>query len=171
MLIDFIPSQAIACSLVACSLLPGVLLLLSHGPCRIPAPGRRFVVASMLTWVAWVAAMIAMGPGWVDAATGLLLLMTATLAVFTLWTLIAWGFTLSMLLALARGGRRLSVEEWAEEYMNGKSLSAFARDRLGILLALGLVEVHDGRVVMTAPRGRIFANSAAALRALFGLPR
>ena len=67
-----------------------------------------------------------MGPGWVDAATGLLLLMTATLAVFTLWTLIAWGFTLSMLLALARGGRRLSVEEWAEEYMNGKSLSAFA---------------------------------------------
>jgi hypothetical protein len=169
--IEFVPSQAIVASLAACVLLPAVLLLVSHGLTRIGSPGRRFVVATLLTWAVWVMAMIALGPGWVDFTTGLFLLLTTTLAGFTLWTLIAWGFTLSMVLALARCGRPLSIEEWAEEYTRGKSLSAFARDRLGILLVLGLVEVHGERVIMTSTRGRIFAKSAAALRALFGLPR
>lgn len=169
--IDFVPSQAVALSLAACALLPAVLLIVSHGPARIRPPGRRFAAAALLTWAMWASAMIALRPGWVDVVAGLFLLMMATLAGFTLWTLIAWGFTLSMLLALARAGRPLSVDEWAKEYTRGKSLAAFARDRLSVLLALGLAEVHGERVVMTAARGRIFAKSAAALRALFGLPR
>jgi hypothetical protein len=169
--IDFVPSQAVVVSLAACALLPCVLLLVSHGPTRIGAPGRRFVVAAVLTWAAWVGAMIAFTPGWVDVVAGLCLLMTATLAGFTLWTLIAWGFTLSMLLALSRDGRPLSDDEWAEEYTRGKSLAAFARDRLGVLFALGLAEVHGERVAMTSTRGLLFAKSAAASRALFGLPR
>lgn len=169
--VDFVPSAPVALSLAACALLPGVLLALSRGPARVAAPGRRFVVATGLTWAAWLAAMIAIVPGWVDLSTGALLLATATLSGFTLWTLVAWGFTLSMLLALARGGRPLTAAEWALATTRGRPLDVFARDRLGVLLALGLARVEGGRVVMTPARGRFVARAARTLRFLFGLPR
>jgi hypothetical protein len=169
MAVDFIPTLPVALSLAACAILPVALLALSHGPLKVRAPGKRFVVAVAVVWAAWVAAMIAVRPEWVELAAGGLLLATATLAGFTLWTLVAWGFTVSMLLALARAGRPITADEWALAYTRGKPLDAFARDRLGVLLKLGLAEVRDGQVVMTPRRGRTFAKGALALRRVFGL--
>ena len=169
MAVDFVPTPPVAFSLAACVLLPVALLTLSHGPLRVRAPGRRFVAAAAAVWAAWVAAMAAVRPDWVELVTGGLLLATATLAGFTLWTLVAWGFTVSMLLALARAGRPLTADEWVLAYTRGKPLAAFARDRLGVLLKFGLAEVRDGRVVMTPRRGRAFAKGAVVLRRVFGL--
>lgn len=169
--IDFIPALPVALSLLACGCLPVVLLAVSHGPSRVAAPGRRFILAAALTWVAWLAAMLAVGPGWMDVVTGGLLLATTTLVGFTLWSLVAWGFTLSMLLALDRAGRPLSAEEWVLEYTRGKPLEAFTRDRLGVLIALGLAELRGDEVVMRPRRGRLIARLTIALRTLFGLPK
>jgi hypothetical protein len=168
--IDFVPSLPVSLSLGACVFLPASLLALSHRPLKVISPARRFVMAAALTWLAWFAAMIAAAPDWVEAVTSGLLLATATLAGFTLWTLIAWGFTLTMLLALNRAGRSLSVEEWALAYTRGKPLDAFTRDRLGVLLKLGLAEIRGGEVTMTPNCGRAFARVAVLLRKLFGLP-
>ena len=168
--IEVVPSLPVAFSLAACGLMPFMLLALSHGPWRIAAPGRRFVVAAALTWAGWLGAMSFLAPVWVDFVTGAFLIATATLAGFTLWTLVAWGFTLSMLLALSRAERPLSVEEWALAHTRGKPLAAFTRDRLGVLVAMGLAEVRGDRVLMTDNRGRVVARTAGALRTLFGLP-
>jgi hypothetical protein len=170
MTIDFLPSPPVAVSLAACGCLPVLLLVLSHGPAKVPAPGKRFVLAAGLTWGAWVAAALALEPDAVELLTGTLLLATATLAGFTLWTLVAWGFTLTMLLTLNRAGKPLTVDEWALAYTGGKPLEAFARDRLGVLLRLGLAEVRGSEVAMTPRRGRAFARIVAGLRRLFGLP-
>src|SRR5262245_11072429 len=105
--IDFIPTLPVALSLAAVALLPVLLLALSHGLLKVTAPGRRFVLSAALTWCAWLAAMIGSAPDATELVTGGLLLAAATLAGFTLWTLVAWGFTLSMLLALYRAGRSL----------------------------------------------------------------
>jgi hypothetical protein len=169
--VDFIPTLPVALSLLACGCLPIVLLAVSHGPSRVAAPGRRFVLAIGIVWVAWLAAMLASSPEWVDLLSGMLLLATATLAGFTLWTLVAWGFTVSMLLALDRAGRPLSVEEWGLAYTRGKPLEAFTRDRLGVLFTLGLAEIRGADVAMTPVRGRALARIAVLLRVLFGLPR
>jgi hypothetical protein len=168
--IDFVPTLAIALSLVACALLPASLLALSHGPLAVAAPGRRFVLAASLIWFSWLVAMAVVAPDWIDVIAGGLLLATATLACFTLWTLIAWGFTISMLLALSRAGHSLTPDEWAFAYTRGQPLDAFARDRLGVLLKLGLAEIREGEVVMTPGRGRLVARISVALRTLFGLP-
>jgi hypothetical protein len=169
--VDFTPPPAVALALLACCLLPVFLLSLSHGALRVAAPGRRFVLAAALAWVAWAGTVTVVHPDAVELLTGALLLAAATLAGFTLWTLVAWGFTLSMLLALRRAGRPLTVGEWALAYTRGKPLDAFARDRLGVLLKLGLAELRGGEVVMTPVRGRLFAKAAGVLRQLFGLPR
>ena len=167
--VDFVPTLPVGLSLSACGLLPAVLLGLSHGPLKVAAPGRRFIVAVALTWIAWLATSIVVEPDWVDLIAGGLLLATASLAAFTLWTLIAWGFTLSMLLALAAQGRPLTEEEWALAYTRGQPLEAFARDRIGVLLLLGLAKVRGDDVVMVPRRGWLFARLTGLLRKLFGL--
>lgn len=170
MSVDFVPPPAVVASLAACLLLPVLLLAMSHARAKVHAPGRRFVLAASVVWLTWAGAMTGMTPDRIDVLTGGLLLATATLAGFTLWTLVAWGFTVSMLLALHRAGRPLTVDEWAAAYTGGKRLDAFARDRLGVLLKLGLADVRDGAVTMTPGRGRLFARGARTLRQLFGLP-
>ena len=169
--IDFLPTLPVALSLAACSAFPVLLISLSHGPARVSAPGRRFVVAAGLTVGLWVGLMLVPAtPDAVDVVAGGLLLVTTLLAGFTLWTLVAWGFTLSMLLALGRSGRPLTLNEWVADYTGGRPLSAFARDRLGVLTRLGLADVRGDRVVMAPGRGRLVARVAAVLRRTFGLP-
>jgi hypothetical protein len=168
--VDFVPTFAVTLSLCCCIQLPIALFVLSHRPLRIPAPGKRFVVAIGLTWAAWVAAMVLAEPDSIDLIAGGLLLATASLVYFTLWTLIAWGFTLSMLLALFRAGQPLTADEWATAYTRGKPFAAFAEDRLGVLFRLGLADLREDQVAMTAWRGRAFASVAILLRKLFGLP-
>jgi hypothetical protein len=169
MAIDLVPSAPVAITIAVCWASPILLFALSHGPWRIAAPGRRFVMAAILTWTAWLAAMAAVAPGWVDLVTGGLLLATATLAGFTLWTLIAWGFTLSMLLVLERAGSSITIEEWIRAYTRGRPLDALARDRVGLLLRLGLVSMSDKGLLVSAPRGGQFARVAFACRRVFGL--
>ena len=167
--IDLVPSAPVALSIAFCGASPVVLFALSHGPCRIALPGRRFVMAVILTWTVWLAAMVAAGPGWVDFVTGALLLATATLAGFTLWTLIAWGFTLSMLLVLERARSPITMEEWIRAYTRGRPLDALARDRVGLLVRLGLASMRDKGHLVSAPRGGLFARLASGCRRVFGL--
>jgi hypothetical protein len=168
--IDFVPTLAVSLSLGACALLPVLLVVISHQPLKVARPGQRFLLAAGLTWVAWMGAMILVAPDPVDLVTGGLLLGAATLAGFTLWTLIAWGFTLSMLLVLEQAGRPLTVDEWALAYTNGKPLAAFARDRLGVLFLLGLAQRRGGAVEMSPGRGRLAAGVVVLLRKLFKVP-
>ena len=67
-------------------------------------------------------------------------------------------------------GRPLTADEWMHGYTRGKPAAAFARDRLGVLLRLGLAEVRGSDVVMVPGRGRRFALVAGSLRRVFGLP-
>jgi hypothetical protein len=169
--IEFVTSMPVALSLFACAMSPIVLLALSHAPLKVSGPGQRFVAATAVTWTAWFGAIVAIAPGWVDLLTGAMLLAAATVAGFTLWTLVAWGFTLSMLLSLNRAGRPLSLEEWSQAYANGRPLGTFARDRLGVLFGLGLAELRGDEVIMTPVRGRVVARVTSVLRNLFGLNR
>ena len=174
--IDVVPSLPVAVSLAACGSMPFVLLALSHGPWRIAAPGRRFVVAAALTWAAWLCVMSFLAPVWVDFVTGALLIATATLAGFTLWTLIAWGFTLSMLLALSRAERPLSVEEWALAHTRRQAARGVRSRSARRAVAMGLAEVRGDRVVMTrlsraslraSSRGTPHTLRASAMTGLF----
>jgi hypothetical protein len=170
--IDFIPTPAIALSLLGVVSLPFCLLVLSHGPWKVPAPGRRFVLSAGLTVMLWIGLMfVPTSPVLVDVISGGLLLATALLAGFTLWTLVAWGFTVSMLLSLSRAGVPLTPEEWVLRYTGGTPVDAFARDRLGVLFRLGLAQAQGDQIVMTPGRGRRMARVVVLLRQIFGLPQ
>ena len=168
--LDLIPTPAIADSLLAAILLPVLVVLLSHGVWKVQSPGRRFVVAALASLAAWMVLVLSRDSlDAVDVLAGALLLAAALLAGFTLWTLIAWGFTVSMLQTLARSDAPLTQEAWMTAYTGGRPLEALTQDRLGVLFRLGLARREVDMVVMTPVRGGWMATAAALLRRFFGL--
>lgn len=168
--VDFTPAPPVAAALLACGLLPLVLLGVSRGPLRVAAPGRRFAWAAGITWGLWVVLAVTGGPDGGGMVTGALVLAAATLAGFTLWTLLAWGFTLSLVRAVGRVGTPAAAAIDAATDADCLTPETFTRDRLGVLLRFGLAEVRGGRVVLTPRWGWAAARLVTVLRTLFGLP-
>src|SRR5262249_26998068 len=134
---------------------------------------RRFMIAEALGFGAWALGMVlwsgAMDPAWPDVLAAVLILMGGALAAFTLWSLLAWGFTASLLLTLSRAGHALTFDEWVVRYARGGDSTVFTRNRLGVLLRFGLArETADGVAPMPGWAATIGA-SAHCLRSLFGL--
>ena len=168
---DFTPTPAVACSLAASVLLGLFLLALSHRPCKVAAPGRRFALAVALALVCWSGLLLLFARlDVVDLLSAACMLATAVLAGFTLWTLVAWGFTVSLLMALYRADGPLSPADWINLYTAGKTIDAFRDDRLGLLFRLQLVRRQGDHVVAESRRGRRVARVTSLLRFLFGLP-
>lgn len=63
-----------------------------------------------------------------DVFSGLLFLITAMLFWNVAWSLLAFGFTLTLLTALAQANRPLTRSEWVRAYMQGSDLEKFARN-------------------------------------------
>jgi hypothetical protein len=167
---NFVPSGSIAASIITALMLPPVLATLSHGPWKIAAPGRRFAIAAALCVTGWGISLALLDEvALADATAGALILLAAVLAEFTLWTLVAWGFTVSLLAAVARADRELTLDEWAVEYAGGRPIQALARDRLGVLVRFGLATWTNGRAVATKGAGVRTARLVGCLRTLFGL--
>jgi hypothetical protein len=59
---NFTPPLPILSALGAALLLPVVLAGLSHGPWKVPAPGRRFVLAAALVLAGWGLSLPALRP-------------------------------------------------------------------------------------------------------------
>jgi len=132
--------------------------------------GRRFrfgcATAALLFGIACVALP---GERQVDDVLGgVLLLATAVLLVHVFWSLLAWGFTLTLLTALAHAGRPLTEDEWAAAYMQGGDITTFAHNRLKLLLASGMVVSRDGKIAATAT-GMMIVRLARLVRLATGL--
>lgn len=165
-----LPPLAILAALVAALVLPLVLLGLSHGPWRVAPLGRRFHVAALLVLAGWGTTMLL---HWatlsaVDLFAAFCLLAGALLAEFTLWTLVCWGFSITLLLELVRADRPLDRDAWIAAYTGGGTIEQFTHDRLGVLLHHGMARVDDGLLSPT-PRGLVTARLDGLLRLWFGL--
>ena len=147
------------------------LLLLCYA--RIAATGgsgRRFRLGCVTIVVLYALACIAL-PGQrqlADVLGGLLLLGTAMMFCYILFSLLAWGFTLTLLTALAQAERPLTLEQWAEAYMQGGDLGTFAHNRLKLLVGAGMVITADGRLASTA-KGTAIAHLVKLVRLSTGL--
>jgi hypothetical protein len=167
---NFIPSPAILAGIVAGCSLPIVVGVLSHGPWQVAAPGRRFHMAAALVTAGWICFHVWQGAFDVaDLVASLLIWLTALLVGFSFWSLLAWGFTLSLLTALARAGRPLSFAEWVACYTGGGTVETFARDRLNLLLRAGLARQEGDLIRLTPGWGPRFAWLVDALRFAFGV--
>jgi hypothetical protein len=167
-----VPSAPIVAAIFASCLLPFFLLALSHGPLRIAAPTRRFLVAAACA-VAVLVTLLILGEGgeWPDFVAAVALALGSLLAGFTLWTLVAWGFTVTMLRVVEEAGQVASADDWCRAYTGGHGIERFAVDRCALLVRFGFARPAAAEMPSLAitARGRALARAAAIGRALFGL--
>lgn len=169
----FVPSPAITLAL-GCAVLP---ILLLWAAARVwgttPSPGRRLVNAEAISLGVWLLSMAiwheAIAATWEDWLAAALILMGGALATFTLWSLLAWGFTSSLLLTLSRADGPLTLDDWIVRYTRGGDSAVFTRNRLGVLLRLGLARETPEGVKPMPGWAAMVGTSALCLRALFGL--
>ena len=161
------PAQAAAIGLSVA--LP--LLLLCYA--RIAATGgsgRRFRLGCVSIIAFYAIACIAL-PGqrrFDDVLGGLFLLGTAMMFCYILFSLLAWGFTLTLLTALVQAGRPLTLKQWAVAYMQGGDLGTFTHNRLKLLVGAGMVITADGSLTPTA-KGVAIARLVKFVRLSTGL--
>jgi hypothetical protein len=129
------------------------ILLLGLAQFRsITGAGTRFGLGCITSAVIFLAMSILL-PGGRDPAdvfSGALLLATAMLFWNVIWSLLAFGFTLTLLTALAREGRPVNRNQWISAYMQGSDLEKFARNRLQLLLGTGMARADDQNIVATS---------------------
>ena len=163
----------IGAALLACLSFPLVLLGLSRGPLRIRAPGRRFAVAWLALFFAWLVVAVALGrPALQDVLAVLFLFAAAVICSLMLWSVLCWGFTLNMLLVLLKLGRADSALAWELAYAGPNGILRLAEDRAGVLLGAGFAVTRDhGRKLELTPRGRLAASLAQFASWLFATQR
>jgi hypothetical protein len=103
-----------------------------------------------------------------DLLSGAFLLLTAIIFCYVIWGLLAWGFTLTLLTALAKDERPLTLEQWMSTYMRGGSLAEFAHNRLRLLIGSGMAVLTEGQVVVT-PIGMATVRLVKFIRLATGL--
>jgi hypothetical protein len=136
----------------------------------IRGSGRRFRLGCVSVIVLFVIACIAL-PGQrhvEDVFSGLFLLATGIMLCYILFSLLAWGFTLTLLTSLVQAGRPLTSEQWAAAYMQGGDIRTFAHNRLKLLTGSGLVTTTDGQLAPTA-KGLAVARLVKLVRLSTGL--
>jgi hypothetical protein len=84
------------------------------------------------------------------------------------WSLLPWGFTLTLLTTLARDDRPLTLEQWMSTYMQGGSLAGFADNRLRLLIGSGMAALTEGEVIVT-PIGMATVRLVKFIRLATGL--
>jgi hypothetical protein len=161
------PLQITAIALSA--LLP--LLLFVYARIGIFRGAGRLFRAGCLTIIALYAAAC-LGLPWPrdigDVVGGALLLTTAILLCHVFWSLLAWGFTVTLLTALASSAQPLTLEQWASAYMQGGDLSGFAHNRLSLLIGSGTAVSRNGQVVVT-PLGMLLVRVVRLIRFATGM--
>jgi len=175
---SILPPPPVLAAVLALLLLPAALVALGHGAWRIDRLGVRFRLAAgagALLWIALTGFWGGFGPGWGtrwgDLAAGLLILATGIWAAFCAWSLLAWSFTISMLITLVDAERPLDAEAWIGGFAGSRGLDAFMHDRLALLFALGVARRAGNVVTVTSPRGLLVARIANCTARMFGLGR
>jgi len=65
-----------------------------------------------------------------------ILILTSSIIInFTFWSILIWGFTVSMLEAI-KGKKRINKYKWINIYSGNKNLNFFTRDRIKLLLII-----------------------------------
>ena len=168
------PPPLIAAAFLAAVAIPALLVLLAFGPARLRAPWPRYKAGVLLAYAGWGTAGLTLAlrgipAPFFDWAAGFALILASALASFVLWSVLAWGFTLNMLLHLAQAREPLDTMAWVERYCGHRSFRQIALDRLNILFASGLARRREESVELAPGAGRLAVAGLVVLRRIFGL--
>ena len=174
MMAGVLPPPALEAAMASGAAIPALLWLLGSGPRPFRAPGPRFraaVLFALLLLLSWLL-LIALTSGKVDVVDTLAavaIVGAAAVVSFIAWSLLAWGFTLNMLLVLAAETRAVSHADWVAAFTRGADMGRLTTDRISVLLGAGFVEAIGAHSYALTQRGGIAAKLVRLARSTFGI--
>jgi hypothetical protein len=167
MILSPTPIQGVA---LALGMTLPLVLLVSAQLKFIQGAGTRYLLVCLTSALMFFAAIMVLpfDRDWSDVISGFLLLMAAMLFWNVFWNLLAFGFTLTLLTALARCDLPLTRDQWISAYMQGGDLQKFARNRLQLLLGTGMARIDESTIVAT-PFGKAAAGLVRLIRLFYGV--
>lgn len=173
-MIWLLPPPLVGIAIACAALMPTLLVALRWGPSRLRSPGNRFKITIMFAWVIWVSAGTTIyaannGTLLIDWLAGTTAMLAATLTLYVVWSMLAWGFSVSLLMTLRAAGRPLDLDEWIKEYTHGCSIKKVCLDRLRLLTGISIVNQHGELFDTRSKSARIFVALYSVGRTIFGL--
>jgi len=171
--LSFEISIPVLAALIAGGLIP-LYLILFAGVSPLRRADIRMTAAGVTAVVVWAGALSLASPGLqghagADLAAGLLILGCAFMGFMMLWGLLTRGFTLSLLVALAKAERPMSMVELADGYGGGQGASFFADKRITGLRQLGFIREAGDQVRLTAFPGVLSVMCFRVLKLIFAI--
>lgn len=150
------------------------LLLWIGGKLNV-APGIRFKLTGMLIIIMWTLACLLMSNSlylnsmWCWLA-GILFLSSVLMVSFMFWSVLCWGYTLSMLICLDKYKSINSLQHWENHYAGASGISKLTKDRSMVLVNLRFASMENDELVLTH-YGRINAVLLRYVSQIFGITR
>jgi hypothetical protein len=172
-----IPSQIIAASFVAGVAVPVFLVALSRRPLLVRDLTMRFRLSCVLAIALWACMILPGAELWRfdakaigDLVAGGLIVLSAILATFIVWILVALGISTSLLVSLSTMPGPVEIDPWLDDYGGGYGVEDVFRDRLQVLLRSGAAVVRQSGIVL-APRSRLPVNLVEFAMYYFNFPK
>jgi len=155
-----------------------ILILLSHGLLRIESAKSRFIYAVLFCLLIWFIGLILwvvkfdLNPPvnfYAELFAGAAILLTGIIAWGILWSIVCWGFTASLALALARVDQPATFEMWLDAYGGGSNIEDFTADRLSVLFSLDLAKKNEDLIFISGKAGHYIALIVVILRWFYGI--
>jgi len=160
---NLIPTHLQLYALVMSAAVPILLLLF-----RRLSPGTRFILVAAVAAAVYAGFCFVVGEPAASIVSGAFLLSTAIVFWYVIWSLLAFGFTITMLSAIADHSGPFSEAEWVKAYTRDEGLVAFANNRLQLLLNANLIQ-KQGDVISLTRRGICVAWIVRRIRRVQGL--
>ena len=146
--------------------LPILLWLLGQVPFRMSQPGARFKLSCVLILSLWCAAKVVIDLWYWFA--GLLFILACLLFAFMVWSVLCWGYTLCMLLALEEHKDRIDADEWQKLHAGPQGMRQLTIDRIQVLLNFRLATYNQDQLVISRS-GKYLANFSMFFMTIFGV--
>lgn len=128
------------------------LLLFVGGKFKL-APSLRFKIAALLIFSIWCLTNLILEQqgnviGWRWFAGGLCI-SAVLLISFMFWSVLCWGYTLSMLLCLAENNSVKNQKQWECLYAGPEGIRKLSTNRTAVLIGLHFAFIEKNQLVLT----------------------
>lgn len=153
---------------------PLIMILMPFVSKKI-SPGLRFKLSVIILLIIWSFLSLFLYSKtpefsiWQSAA-GFLFILAVLLFAFMIWSVMCWGFTISMLLWLSKIGKAITLSEWIALYTNEDGIRGMTCNRAQILSWYRLGILNHDEVTLTA-RGHFLARLAQQICYYLGVKK
>jgi len=130
---------------------PFFLWVLPRTPFKVTQPGLRFKLSVLIVLLLWLGLklMFVQNINWLYWLAGMFFILSFVIFGFILWSVLCWGYTLSMLLSLSDVDHPIDVEQWQTFHAGPNGVRQLTIDRAQVLVRLYLATLKDDQLALS----------------------